>query len=360
MQALVTGCTGHIGSHLTLELLRRGARVLCVARSRPGERAAARVLHALRLARNPEPLGDGELERVAVLDHDLLEQQPGRLAELVAAAGGVESIWHCAAETNLSPLLAMSEQHVNARTTSNVLELALALAHARFHHVSTAYQCGTVARAAERRSAERPAAFRNAYEHSKWTCEQLVARALGSRASVYRPSIVLGKADSGRVESWQGYYAFIRKVHRMLEARGVAACDGPEIGVYGNEDTELDFVFVDSLARTLVAFGLDPRSTGETYHLTAPVRVPLWQVADDLAFLTGRRPLLRSEGAERGARASPILAAVNPYLQSSPVFEREKACELGRSLGLGEPRMTRRRSRHHIGLAIATGVRLAG
>ncbi len=363
MQVLVTGSTGHLGCHLTLELARRGIAVVCSARSTTSATAEQRVSHALHLASDSR-VPASVAHSVRVLEHDLLRDPPEALIQALRRAGGVQAVWHAAAVTNLNPLLAASDRHENIVMTRNLLDVAQSLGVPRFYYLGTAYQCGRADEAVrEERRRERPLSFRNAYEHSKWFCEQILGNAFYSGLTVFRPSIVLGKTNGARVDFWQGYYAFIRKVHRLLQQNGKTLCEGAELGIFGREETEMDFVFVDGVVQAMASIGLDDRSCGETYHLTAPQRIRLGRIADDLAAVSGRRPLLQPQAPGERARSSPILSAVNPYLLEGPRFAREKTAWIADALGIVEPRMTEARSRHHLALAIEARVeeaRLAG
>ncbi len=360
MQVLVTGSTGHVGSHLALELARKGIDVLCLARSKASESATQRVQRAVCLAGDLPLLPHEIASRLSVFEHDLERDSPEVLRGLVRSRG-VESIWHAAAATNLCRDVAWTPDHENLRTTKNLLGAADSAA--RFYFVSTAYQCGRLeGPAREERLSMRPASFRNAYEHSKWACEQLLWDALSSRLTVFRPSIVLGRTDAQRVDCWQGYYSFVRKAHRLLLATGKSVCDGAEIGILGREEQELDLVFADGLVSAMVSIGLAPRSRERTFHLTAPERITLGSIADDLAAVTGLRLVLRSGERAAALRPSPILAALQPYLLEGPRFDRRETESMQELLGFDEPHLTTTLSRRHISLAVSTpagAVRLA-
>ena len=354
-RTLVTGATGHLGSHLALSLLQQGRELICSSRPKAGLSADERVLEALTLAHGRKPLPLEYRQRTSVLDLDLL-RLPRRRDIGFLSRLNIEAVWHCAANTDLSPKRALSIDHENVRSTANMLELSEAIAAERFFFVGTAYSCGRVdAHVPEALPDRAQPAFRNAYEHSKWLSERLCWETLPERLTVLRPSIVLGPADARRVDNFQGFYAYVRKVEQILLRAGPGMeVDGAAAGVFGRESVGLNLVFVDTVAQLMAAIGNDESSRGRVYHLTAPKTFSLGTVADALAIAVGKRIRPCASDAPRAKRMSPILAALQPYLFESPLFARDNVERWLRDHDTGAAWMTNERLGRHVTLALAS------
>src|SRR5262249_21752972 len=123
--------------------------------------------------------------------------------------------------------------------------------------------------------------FKNAYEESKCRAELLVAEAnrQGSvRATVYRPSIVIGDSKTGRITHFHGVYAFIRALWTVLERLRRSLSEHEVVHlplrVLGSVAGTLNFVPIDYVIDGMIAIGQGDSSKGGTYHLTNPEATP--------------------------------------------------------------------------------------
>ena len=184
MRVLVTGGTGHVGSHIVAALLDEGHAVRVLAR-RPG-----RVTGAL------EPLG-WTTDDVEVVQGDVLGD-PERLA---AAMDGIEAVLHAANVYSLNQADAQRMREVNVDGTRAVLQTAAERGLAPIVHVSSyvaLLPCeGTMTSATPTGDPEGP------YLETKAEAE-LIALALadeGADVVVTNPGVVLGPHDPHLGES---------------------------------------------------------------------------------------------------------------------------------------------------------------
>jgi thioester reductase-like protein len=108
-----------------------------------------------------------------------------------------------------------------------------------------------------------PAAFHNTYEAAKFEAEELVRAAIsrGLRATVHRPSMVIGDSHHGAVVHFQIFYFLCE----FLSGRRTA-------GFYPNlGDATLDTISNDHLARAIVEASRDESTVGAVFnHCAGP------------------------------------------------------------------------------------------
>lgn len=171
MKVILTGSTGNLGSELLLSLIRRGHNVITVVR-------------------NPEHHPNLE---VLTLDLESSEELPFPLstpADCVVHAAGVVH-FKAAADRN-------------TRMTRKALELA-EQQHIPFYHISTAFI---------QNSEVQPS--RNQYESDKAISERVV-QASGVPWAIFRPSVLTGHSETGKIRSFSGYYLVIAAFIRALQ-----------------------------------------------------------------------------------------------------------------------------------------------
>jgi len=288
----VSGTTGFLGSHVALELLRRGESVTSLVR---GPDPRSRLLSAVAKAGLYAPGGPVQTDpaALAVLEGDL--RSPGCGVAAPRVTGG--TFWHLAAN------LRYHERHRTAVFDDNVggareaVRLAGSLGCSRFVHVSTAYACG-------RRSGHIPeqlhgsgAVFNNVYEESKCAAEHVViehAGAAGMEWVITRPSIVIGPSttwSSGGSNS--GLYGF---AHRVRALRGPLQSHDAGVRLSAVPGMALNFVALDWVIRDLLTFGQDPASHGTVRHLTSDSSVTVQDVLTYISSAVGVPAIIAVEG----------------------------------------------------------------
>jgi thioester reductase-like protein len=198
-------------------------------------------------------------------------------------------------------------------------------------------------------------AFKNAYEESKNRSEVIISEAHrrgAVRASIYRPSVVIGDSRSGRTTHFHGVYAFIRGLWAALERLRRRLPEGSVVHlplrVRGSMKTTLNFVPIDYVVQGMAAIGANDASLGRTYHLTNPVPTP------NSFWLSNICRILRVEGVElvdgRSFAANPPtklemlfqkqMAFYYMYLQGEPRFDNRNTAEALAGTGITCPVMT--------------------
>lgn len=203
MQIVITGGLGFVGSEMVRALLARAdvERVILLARARGGRSPAERFA---KMVATWERFGGMPLDtsKVEIMDHDLATMAPPIFT------GPVDYIIHAAASTDLGERLDRARR-ANLFATAKLLLAARNLPGLkRFVHVSTAYVCGR--RKGIIRDDENSATvFHNDYERSKWEAEECV-RGSGVPYSIVRPSMVVGRSDSGFAQQMKVLYGVWR------------------------------------------------------------------------------------------------------------------------------------------------------
>jgi thioester reductase-like protein len=275
---LITGTTGFLGSHVTHALLLEGHHVVALARGSADQSAEQRVR---RILDQINPNVHRHAGRLEVIEGDISRPRLGLDAESYQQlAGSVDGIWHSAAS------LSFIEEHreeifrMNIDGTRQVAELAAITRHRRLHHVSTAYVAGRRRDLALEDELDVGQAFRNPYEESKCRAESMIEaehQAERIRATIYRPSVVIGDSVTGRATHLHGVYAFIRGLwalaDRMRSRSGADVVELP-LRVRGDRNATLNFVPIDYVTSAMLFIGSDPASLGGRYHMTNPDATP--------------------------------------------------------------------------------------
>jgi len=213
---LVTGGTGFLGSHLAVELIRRGHRVLLLARPQKNISARERMERVLSWFDTSEV----DLPDLHVIQGNLedptLGLDPGAYDML---ADDVHEIIHCASATSFSERKRALVEKSNVANLKNILAFAARSRCSFFHYVSTAYATGKrQGRCPEEMTEARE--FTNVYEETKYIAERLAKRTCeeeGIRLNIYRPSIVYGNSHNGRTFRFNAVYYPLRAVFMLKE-----------------------------------------------------------------------------------------------------------------------------------------------
>ncbi len=259
----LTGATGFLGRAVLAELLATtDVSVIGLVRGRSAEEADRRGREALESALDRAPT-EAEEARCTWLRTDLEEARLGLADEdWNRVATGIGDIIHCAASVEFDLDLETSHR-INVEGTARLLELATKATRQGhfgcFHHVSTAYVSGRTSERvdADHLPSDRAANFRNNYERTKARAERLLRNQSTVPVSIYRPSIISGRTDTGRTDNWNVLYAPMR----MLTKGQL-----PIIPVGGRE--LLDAVGVDYVARGIVHLARSERGDFVGHHLT--------------------------------------------------------------------------------------------
>ena len=253
MRVLVTGGAGFVASHIVDALIARGDDVLVADDLSTGDRGNVAAPADLRV--------------VDVADADGLRRAFGRER--------LDAVVHAAAEASVVRSVAdpAHSERVNVHGTANVLELARDARARRFVFFSTGGAIyGETKECATETSALRPI---SPYGKHKLEGERLV-RAASLPHAILRPANIYGPRQRGDLEG--GVVAIFLQRWR----------DGHELVVYGDGSAERDYVYVEDVARAvLAALG---RSDSGTWNIGTGVVTTVNGVIDALKRHLGEPP----------------------------------------------------------------------
>jgi nucleoside-diphosphate-sugar epimerase len=293
---LLTGATGLLGRFLLKDLLRAGIPVAVLARDSGTTAAQDRVEEILSFW--GETLGT-RLARPQVLAGDVSRAGLGLgQAERDWLSRNAAAVVHSAACVAYQTTPDGEPWKTNVDGTRRLFELCRGVGISDFHHLSTAYLCGDrrgVVREDELDAGCGPA---NAYEGSKLAAEQALRAFPDIRATVYRPSVIVGDGVTGYTSTYHHFYRFLELAVRLS---GSSSRQGPasrgmrsrhrlpvRLPLTGEETQNL--VPVDWVSRAVVDLLRRPAQHGRTYHLVAWQSVRLQEikaVVEDLLRLEG-------------------------------------------------------------------------
>jgi long-chain acyl-CoA synthetase len=329
---VVTGATGFLGRELLGALLTSpGERVVTPLRPSRSESAAARVARLLEAVLPDPERRAGAAGRVIAVETDLAADDPGLGEALQRAVDGLPTrVIHGAASVAFDLPLA-DARRINVDGTRRMLEAAEPLADAglltRFAYVSTAFVAGMREGTVYEHELDVGQAFTNSYEQTKCEAEQLVRdRQARLPVTVFRPSIVAGRASSGETSSFRVLYWPLK-----VFARRLVLC------IPGERDALFDIVPVDFVVDALLHVLEREDSAGGSYHLTAGSEVTLDQMVRLAAeifevrrvppYVSPRRlypllrPLLALTLVGRFRRVMQVGDVYVPYLSKRLVFD---------------------------------------
>jgi thioester reductase-like protein len=329
---LLTGATGLLGRYLFRDLLRDGNPLAVLVRDSSGESAGDRIrsIHAYW----QESLQQ-KLPSPVVVAGDL------RDAGLRLAAGDrtwlsrhCEAIVHAAANLSFQSSTDGEPRRTNVAGTQRLMGLAREFGIDQFHHISTAFVCGDRPGPIFEDELDRQQRFHNVYEGSKAEAERIVRSDPAVRATIYRPSVIVGDSQTGYTNTYHGFYHFLDAANRL--AKPMRAADGSRrrrlalrLPLNGEEPRNL--VPVDWVSKAIVRIVREPALHGRAYHLVArrPTTVAdIKAVAEEVLGLDGIELTGRNALVERTPLEEAFLGAVrdySPYLAGDPEFDDRNA-----------------------------------
>ncbi len=346
----LTGGTGFIGSHLAVDLLKNGHKVLLLARPRNRLSVRQRIDQLLdwfdldlRHCKNLEVV-EGSLDAP---NFDLSEKDFGRLLR------DVDEIIHCASNTSFSERKRAAVEKANIDGLRNVLNLAAGGRCSFFHYVSTAYVAGRKDGICREELVESDA-FTNVYEETKCRAERIVSEQCereGIGFSVYRPSIVYGNSRTGRSTRFNAVYYPIRTILflRDLYDADIRERDGSkaremDVRLSGNgslhlpirvevsENGGVNLIPIDYFVDAFMAL-MGECMDGGIFHIVNRRSVRIEDLIDytsRLFKIGGMEPCRPGAFIEKPKNALEILfdtylEVYGPYMRDTRTFEDQKA-----------------------------------
>lgn len=309
---LLTGATGFLGAHLLKTLAAEtSAMIHCLVRgdTRMGRERLVENLRAYGLY---EPALE---DRLIVWSGDLTAPLAGLSErEFDALSERLDAIYHNGALVDFVRPFRLLKA-ANVLGTVEMLRLAARGRPKALHLISTLSAFPSLKPGEERTVFEDDPLLLGSgdrihgdYAESKWVADRIVmlAQQRGFAATIFRPGIVYGHAETGigRVDDF---------VHTFIKG-----C--VELGKWPWLDTWVNLTPVDFVVQATVKLSLQRRSLGKAFHLTNPLALPVEALADVLrdfgySLKTVPYQAWRAEIARTVDSATPnALVALLPYL----------------------------------------------
>lgn len=239
-RVLVTGGTGFVGGYVVRTLLKNGYVVRVFARS------------------NRRRLGSSEnSERSEIVQGDILNP-----SVIQQAAENCDAIIHLVGIIEEAPRRGITFDSIHVTGTRNVLSAARSAGVRSVVHMSAngASESG-----------------RTAYQRTKWEAEELVRNSGMEYWTIFRPSLIFGKPDSGCIEFGS------RIVDTLIRPF-------PIWPIPGRGDYRLQPVAVENVATAFVNALGSRRHSGKTYCVGGPETHSYVEILDMLSRAIGKKP----------------------------------------------------------------------
>ncbi len=289
----VTGITGLIGSAFSAMLLERCDDIQIIALVRGTDFCSAkdRVDQIIRdqcaFDGRPE-LANSIIGRIKTIDGEISSVNEN---DLLKKLKGVDVFFHCAADVNFGKDPEGRTFRTNYEGTRKMLTLAAKLKVKSFHYVSTAYVAGKH-RGVVPEDGLVAKEFNNSYERSKFMAEELV-RSSGIPFTIYRPSIVVGRASDGKIRKPLAFYRVLEFMVRLKKHRCYKMKISPmektslNLRMKAAPSDKIYFVPVDYVQKCIVELFLNAPACNKTYHLTGNSPVSTKMIGDAIGGALG-------------------------------------------------------------------------
>lgn len=183
MKILLTGITGNLGYEVARDLMRRGMIVIPIIRKPERQEAVLDLKGQFQEVVYGDLLGDDD----------------------VKFSGDADCIVHCAGVVHFR-----DTRNANEKMTLKVANLAQRL-KIPLYLVSTAFVY---------RPIDVNNVFNNSYEKDKWQAEQVL---ISSKIpyTIFRPSILTGNSQTGKIQNFSGYYMGINAFLSVIESSAI-------------------------------------------------------------------------------------------------------------------------------------------
>ena len=213
----LTGASGFLGSHLAIELAKRGRSIVGLIRPLNGLSGRERLRRIGRLLEADSRI----LSRIRVVEGDITLPELGLGKDLYHELRySVSEIINCAADTSFTEKRRDMVERTNVYGLENLLKMATKSNCSSFHQLSTAYVSGKASGICKEELTSLRM-FTNVYEETKCRSEHLstkVCTRTGIRLKIYRAGIVCGESRKGRTFRFNGLYYPLKSIHRLIES----------------------------------------------------------------------------------------------------------------------------------------------
>lgn len=270
----MSGITGLVGSAVAVRLLKKDKdiKIIALTRGSANKNVYERVKETIteQCAFDEIPYFTKEaLSRIEVFKKNVSSNAP---TPEIDSLKDIYTIFHCAADVNLGKDPYGKTYIDNYQGTKNMLALANKLGVQTYHQVSTAYVAGKAEGIVYEDELIPDVEFNNSYERSKYNAEKLV-RSSGLNFTIYRPSIVVGRINDGKIRKPLAFYRileFLGKIkkhqctkHNILPNQELIL----NLRLQTKFSDKIYFVPIDYTQETIANLFFLPPSN-KTYHIT--------------------------------------------------------------------------------------------
>lgn len=205
-----------------------------------------------------------EEQQLILLEGDITQEGLGLGADVQAVLSEeVTHLFHLAALYDLATTFDAAFR-INVTGTSHVTQFAKTLPHlARYVYFSTAYVSGLRTGTVFEEDLHHAAAFKNAYEETKYLAEVRLREEIGTLPyTIIRPGIVVGHSETGETPKWDGVY-FVLNALRLLN-------NFAPLPYAGRANALVNLVPYDYVIAATTYLSHAPSGICQTYHLTDP------------------------------------------------------------------------------------------
>lgn len=294
--SFVTGFPSHLASNIVLRLLQEHPTEKVVLLLSEQNQGAFERFYAT--------LTQKQQDHIEVMSGNVVHMDLGLAgAEYQRLLKEVREIYHVAAVNGISTDPNEAFRY-NVEGTAELIRLAEECRQLkRFAHFSSAQVSGDRTGVIQEEDLDRQQRFRNALEESRFRSERLLQRVADDiPVSIFRPSIVVGHSETGRIDRMSGPYYLMNAIVNW-------PVDLP-MPLPGKGDAPLNLVPVDFVAKAAVYITRDKRGLGRTFHLTDPNPLPARAVFSLVAKAAGK-PTPRGLLPTRMARSIMRLPGLN-------------------------------------------------
>lgn len=292
----VTGGTGLLGSHLLVELLKRGNKIRALKRKSSDLGQIKAVFHHFF-----KESANTQFAKIEWVEGDILD-----IESLEEAIPGCEVVYHCAAMVSFRKKDFKKLMKINKEGTANVVNVSLAHNVQKFCHVSSTAAIGRTSKEFYTEDNKWVTSDENSnYAVSKYSAENEVwrAREEGMDVVIINPSVIIGVGDWNESsltifkEVRKGLKFYTSGTNGFVDARDVAfvLCELAD----GNRINERYLTIAENIAfkrlfeMIAVEFDMKPPSIEAKPWMAGLV----WRIEGMLAVLFGKKQNITKETA---------------------------------------------------------------
>lgn len=286
---IVTGGTGFLGSLLSVELIKRGDKVIFLGRPNKDESFEKRIKKTIN------SVSPGlSLSNTSVFEIDLRKDDLGLSREYTdSLMGKVDGIWHLAANLSFRERDREEIFKTNVDGLKNILGFASKINSPVFY-TSTAYIHGQRQGIIFEDELIKPNCFNNPYEESKFKGEKIIrdwGRDKKNKFIVFRPAILIEKKR--KTLSFFGYYIVVYSLYKMRERLGDKKITIPIPFPY-SKNCFLNLMPTDIAIKWMLDISSKPKAFGRTFNIANPLPFSMKEITKQTFRALGIRiPVIR-------------------------------------------------------------------